>query len=126
MSASPLTHPVFASLDHPLFAFGGKRELLRIFFWQTYCNHPITMMNNNNNFQNIFDAYQLISGAKIKGKKQDEIFELGEYDANKRGYTVYPIDNGVRYDDFAVVVAEKELKNNFVIEVVKVNTALAA
>jgi hypothetical protein len=84
------------------------------------------MMNNNNNFQNIFDAYQLVSGAKIKGKKQDEMFELGEYDANKRGYTVYPIDNGVRYDDFAVVVAEKELKNNFVIEVVKVNTALAA
>jgi hypothetical protein len=21
-----ITHPVFASLDHPLFAFGGKRE----------------------------------------------------------------------------------------------------
>ena len=80
----------------------------------------------NNNFQNISDAYQLVSGAKIKGKKQDEIFELGEYDASKRGYTVYPIDNGVRYDDFSVVVAEKELKNNFVIEVIKANTAIAA
>jgi hypothetical protein len=80
----------------------------------------------NNNFQNISDAYQLISGAKIKGKNQDEIFELGDYDANKRGYTVYPVDNGIRYDDFSVVVSEKELKNNFVIEIVKVNTAIAA
>ncbi|MFD2145998.1 hypothetical protein [Mucilaginibacter antarcticus] len=80
-------------------------------------------MMNNNNFQNIFDAYQLVSGAKIKGKKGDEMFELGAYDANKRGYTVYPIDNGVRYDDFAVVVAEKELKNNFMIEVIKQSIA---
>ncbi|MDB5115209.1 MAG: hypothetical protein JWQ79_701 [Mucilaginibacter sp.] len=80
----------------------------------------------NNNFQNISDAYQLISGAKIKGKNQDEIFELGDYDANKRGYTVYPVDNGIRYDDFSVVVSEKELKNNFVIEIVKVNAAIAA
>jgi hypothetical protein len=77
----------------------------------------------NNNFQNIFDAYQLVSGAKIKGKKGDEMFELGDYDANKRGYTVYPIDNGVRYDDFSVVVAEKELKNNFMIEAVKQSIA---
>lgn len=77
----------------------------------------------NNNFQNIFDAYQLVSGAKIKGKQQDELFELGDYDANKRGYTIYPVDNGVRYDDFAMVVAERELKNNFVIEVVKQNMA---
>jgi len=77
----------------------------------------------NNNFQNIFDAYQLVSGAKIKGKQQDELFELGDYDANKRGYTIYPVDNGVRYDDFAMLVAEKELKNNFVIEVVKQNIA---
>ncbi len=80
-------------------------------------------MMNNNNFQNIFDAYQLVSGAKIKGTKSDEMFELGDYDANKRGYTVYPIDNGVRYDDFAVVVAERELKNNFMIEVVKQSIA---
>ncbi|MDB5029678.1 hypothetical protein [Mucilaginibacter sp.] len=80
----------------------------------------------NNNFQNISDAYQLVSGAKIRGKKHDEIFELGGYDANKRGYTVYPIDNGIRYDDFSVVVSENELKNNFLIEVVKVNTAIAA
>lgn len=79
----------------------------------------------NTNFQNIFDAYQLVAGAKIKGKKHDEIFELGDYDANKRGYTIYPIDNGIRYNDFAMVVAERELKNNFVIEAVK-QTAIAA
>lgn len=72
-------------------------------------------MTNNNNFQNIFDAYQLVSGAKIKGKTQDEVFELGEYDAGKRGYTLYPTDNGIRYDDFSVVVSELELKNNFMI-----------
>jgi hypothetical protein len=77
----------------------------------------------NTNFQNISDAYQLVDGAKIKGKQQDELFELGQYDANKRGYTIYPIDNGIRYDDFAMVVAEKELKNNFVIEVIKQNIA---
>ncbi|WP_214070287.1 hypothetical protein [Mucilaginibacter sp. dw_454] len=77
----------------------------------------------NLNFQNIFDAYQLVGGAKIKGKQADELFELGEYDANKRGYTIYPIDNGIRYVDFAMVVAEKELKNNFVIEVIKQNIA---
>ena len=44
----------------------------------------------NNSFQHITDAYQLVSGARIKGKNQEEIFELGNYDANKRGYTVYP------------------------------------
>jgi hypothetical protein len=80
----------------------------------------------NNNFQTIFDAYQLVSGAKIKTKHQEEIFELGGYDANKRGYTIYPVDNGVRYDDFSVVVSENELKNNFLIEVIKANAAMAA
>ncbi len=43
----------------------------------------------NINFTEIKDAYQLIDGAKIKGKKYDEIFELGAYDASKRGYTLY-------------------------------------
>jgi hypothetical protein len=73
----------------------------------------------NNNFQNITDAYQLVSGARIKGKKQDEIFELGSYDANKRGYTVYPFEEGVKFDDFSVVISEKELKNNYLIEDLK-------
>ncbi|WP_183568812.1 hypothetical protein [Mucilaginibacter sp. SP1R1] len=80
----------------------------------------------NNNFEAIFDAYQLVSGAKIKGKKQDEIFELGIYDALKRGYTLYPLEHGVKYDDFSVIISEKELKTNFLIEGLKVNTAIAA
>ncbi|HEY0245477.1 MAG TPA: hypothetical protein VGC01_07950 [Mucilaginibacter sp.] len=73
----------------------------------------------NNNFENITDAYQLVSGARIKGKKQDEIFELGEYDANKRGYTVFPYEEGTKFNDFSVVIAEKELKNNYLIESAK-------
>jgi hypothetical protein len=92
--------------------------------WQNNCNGMATMKNNN--FETIFDAYQLVSGAKIKGKQQDEIFELGKYDALKRGYTLYPLDNGVRYDDFSVLVSERELKNNFMIEAGKANTAIAA
>ena len=73
----------------------------------------------NNNFENITDAYQLVSGARIKGKKQEEIFELGDYDANKRGYTVYPCEEGVKFTDFSVVIAERELKNNYLIESAK-------
>ena len=73
----------------------------------------------NNNFQNITDAYQLVSGARIKGKLQDEIFELGDYDANKRGYTVYPYEEGLKFADFSVVISEKELKNNYLIEDLK-------
>lgn len=73
----------------------------------------------NNNFEDIFDAYQLVSGAKIKGKKYDEIFELGEYDANKRGYMLYPFEEGVMFKDFSVLVSENELKNNYLIEVTK-------
>lgn len=80
----------------------------------------------NNNFQTIIDAYQLVSGAKIRGKQQDELFELGDYDANKRGYTLYPFEEGVKFEDFSVVISEKELKNNYLIENIKVNTALAA
>lgn len=79
-----------------------------------------------NNFEPILDAYQLVRGAKIKGKKQDEIFELGIYDALKRGYTLYPLEHGVKYDDFSVIISEKELKNNFLIEGAKANTAIAA
>ncbi|GAA4333633.1 hypothetical protein GCM10023149_40520 [Mucilaginibacter gynuensis] len=83
-------------------------------------------MMKTNNFETIYDAYQLVNGAKIKGKKQDEIFELGHYDANKRGYTVYPYEEGVRYKDFSVLVSEKELKNNYLIEVVKVKAINSA
>ena len=73
-------------------------------------------MKNNNIFQNISDSYQLVSGARIKGKQQDEIFELGDYDANKRGYTVYPCEEGLKFTDFGIVMSEKELKNNYLIE----------
>ncbi|WP_022829697.1 hypothetical protein [Mucilaginibacter oryzae] len=77
----------------------------------------------NNNFESIFDAYQLVSGAKIKGKNHDEIFELGAYDALKRGYVLYPLEQGVKFDDFSVMISEKELKNNFLIEAVKQSIA---
>lgn len=83
------------------------------------------MNNINNNFENITDAYQLVEGAKIKGKKQDEIFELGSYDANKRGYTVYPFEEGVKFDDFSVLMSENELKANYLIENSKANRLAA-
>ena len=89
--------------------------------WQSNCIGLSTMKNNN--FESIFDAYQLVSGAKIKGKKQDEIFELGAYDAMKRGYVLYPLEHGVKFDDFSVMISEKELKNNFLIEAVKQSIA---
>ncbi|MFD0794122.1 hypothetical protein ACFQZX_10875 [Mucilaginibacter litoreus] len=77
----------------------------------------------NSTFENIFDAYQLVSGAKIKAKNYDEIFELGAYDGNKRGYTLYAFEDGVRFDDFSVIISENELMNNYQIERVKVNEA---
>ena len=80
----------------------------------------------NNNFETITDAYQLVCGAKIRGKSQDEIFELGNYDASKRGYNLYPFEDGIKYNDFSVVISEKELKTNYLIEVLKNNTAIAA
>jgi len=78
-------------------------------------------MNNINNFNDIKDAYQLVQGAKIKGKTQDELYELGAYDANKRGYVVFPFENGMIYNDFSMIIAEKELMTNYMIEPVKAN-----
>jgi hypothetical protein len=75
----------------------------------------------NIHFAPIKDAYQLVQGAKIKGIKHEEIFELGSYDPNKRGYTVYPYEDGVKFDDFSIIVSEKELKNHYVIEAINVN-----
>ena len=75
----------------------------------------------NNEFAPIKDAYQLVQGAKIKGIKHEEIFELGSYDPDKRGYTVYPYEDGVKFNDFSVIVSEKELKTHYVIEGVNVN-----
>lgn len=70
----------------------------------------------NINFNDIKDAYQLVQGAKIKSKTDDELYELGEYDANKRGYVVYPFEAGVIYTDFSMIIKEKELMNHFTIE----------
>ena len=75
----------------------------------------------NNQFAPIKDAYQLVQGAKIKGIKHEEVFELGSYDPNKRGYTIYPYDDGVTFSDFSVIVSEKELMTHYVIEGVNVN-----
>jgi hypothetical protein len=84
----------------------------------------ITMKNNT--FENISDAYQLVSGAKIKGKKHEEIFELGAYDGNKRGYALYAFEDGVKFGDFNVIISEKELMNNYLIEKAKVTQSMAA
>ncbi len=80
----------------------------------------------NITFEHITDAYQLVTGAKIKGKNYDEIFELGAYDASKRGYILYAFENGIRFEDFNVVISEMELKNHYLIENVKVSQKLAA
>ncbi|MBB5394377.1 hypothetical protein [Mucilaginibacter sp. AK015] len=80
----------------------------------------------NTTFENIFDAYQLVSGAKIKSKNYDEVYELGQYDGNKRGYTLYAYEDGVRFDDFSVIISENELMNNYLIEKGKGNQAIAA
>ncbi|MDT3401585.1 hypothetical protein [Mucilaginibacter terrae] len=78
----------------------------------------------NNQFAPIKDAYQLVQGAKVKGTKHEEIFELGTYDPNKRGYTIYPFEDGVKFNDFSIIVSEKELKTYYVIEDVNVNIPL--
>jgi hypothetical protein len=78
-------------------------------------------MNNIHSFNDIKDAYQLVQGAKIKGKTHDELFELGAYDANKRGYIVFPFEGGVIYNDFSMIISEKELMNHYMIEPVKAN-----
>jgi hypothetical protein len=79
----------------------------------------------NYTFASINDAYQLVEGAKIKGKKQEELFELGAYDAEKRGYELFPFEDGLRFDDFKMIISEKELMGHYLIENIKV-TAPAA
>lgn len=77
----------------------------------------------NNHFNIIKDAYQLVTGARIKSRYEDEVFELGQYDPYKRGYTLYPCEDGVKFDDFTVIVSEKELMNHYEIEGVKVSAS---
>ncbi|MGN6637644.1 MAG: hypothetical protein ACTHJ8_01940 [Mucilaginibacter sp.] len=69
-----------------------------------------------NNFEPIVDAYQLTEGSVVKGKEQEELFQLGEYDEEKKGYTAYPYDNGQRMEDFPVLITETELMDNYLIE----------
>ncbi|HWD87251.1 MAG TPA: hypothetical protein VG367_03925 [Mucilaginibacter sp.] len=69
-----------------------------------------------NNFQPISDAYQVTEGAIIKEKDQDELFEVGAYEADKKGYTIYPYGDGARFDDFSILVTEGELMDNYLIE----------
>lgn len=92
--------------------------------WQRNCIAICTMKNTT--FENIFDAYQLVSGAKIKAKNYDEVYELGQYDGIKRGYTLYAFEDGVRFEDFSVIISENELMNNYLIEKGKGNRAIAA
>ena len=68
------------------------------------------------NFQPIEDAYELSEGSIVKGKEQEELFQLGEYDADKKGYTAYPYENGERFGDFSVLITESELMDNYLIE----------
>ena|ERR1700742_1519535 len=70
----------------------------------------------NENFEIISDAYQLAEGSIIKEKDQEELFELGEYDADKKGYVVFPFEAGVRFDDFNMVISESKLMDNYLIE----------
>ena len=80
----------------------------------------------SNKFQTILDAYQLAEGAQIRAKRNpDEIFTLASYDISKKGYMVYPIDNGVSYHDFGVIITEKELMNDYEIKSVTIVTPKA-
>jgi len=75
--------------------------------------------------EHLTDAYHLVEGAKLKGRNKYEIFELGSYDPNKRGYTVYPFEEGIKYNDFCVLMSEKELMNNYLIENMKMSSVAA-
>jgi len=69
-----------------------------------------------NDFEPIDDAYELSEGAIVKGKDQDELFQLGEYDAEKKGYMAYPYENGERFGDFSVLITESELMDNYLVQ----------
>jgi hypothetical protein len=93
------------------------------------CNNINIPMKNGNNFITINDAYQLVEGAKIRAKKYpEELFVLSGYDASKRGYMVYPVDEGLQFNDFGVLVTENELMfdyeiQDFDVNLVRVNAA---
>jgi hypothetical protein len=68
------------------------------------------------NFVPIDDAYELTEGAIIKGKDQDELFQLGPYDPDKKAYDATPYEDGNNFSDFTVVITEGELMDNYLIE----------
>jgi hypothetical protein len=67
-------------------------------------------------FQQIEDAYELSEGSIVKGKAQEELFQLGDYDADKKAYTAHPYENGERFGDFTVLISESELMDNYLVE----------
>ncbi|EHQ30242.1 hypothetical protein [Mucilaginibacter paludis] len=78
-------------------------------------------MTKNNKFETILDAYQLAEGAQIRAKKYpEEIFTLAQYQADKRGYMAYPLDNGITFNDFGVLITETELLKDYEIASVEV------
>jgi hypothetical protein len=80
----------------------------------------------SNKFETIRDAYQLVQGAQIRAKQYpEEIFTLAEYQADKRGYMVYPLDHGVMYQDFGVLITETELMKDYEIGSVEMVTPKA-
>lgn len=71
-------------------------------------------MTKNNQFETILDAYQLAEGAQIRAKKNpEEIFTLSGYKPDQRGYLAYPLDNGVTFNDFGVLITESELMKDY-------------
>jgi hypothetical protein len=68
----------------------------------------------SNKFETITDAYQIVVGAQIRAKQYpEEIFTLAKYQADKRGYMAYPLDNGIMYHDFGVLITETELMKDY-------------
>jgi hypothetical protein len=75
----------------------------------------------NTKFETITDAYQLVEGARIRATQNPgEIFILGKYDTGRKGYMAYPLDHGISYQDFGVLITEGELMLDY--EIAKFNT----
>lgn len=67
-------------------------------------------------FEPIDDAYELTEGSIIKGKYQDELFQIGPYDPDKKAYEATPYQDGTSFSDFTVMITEDELMDNYLIE----------
>ena len=76
----------------------------------------------SNTFITINDAYQLVDGAKIRAKKYpEELYVVSNYDADKKGYMVYPFDDGLKFNDFGILITEKELMFDYEIAQLNIN-----